>query len=511
VDEFLPLSYQPEVSELTILPGEKKWDGLSEMYSISEYENLKFSLYVTWSEDYDRSLNPEPWTTKKDPRMPYDLTADEIIDKARQYELDNQNFSVWAGHGMDPFYMQVSTMEGILHAAPTTFQAFVFPELERIDESMKNAVHQHILPLADLCQKHRKKILLRNKNIFWTGTCYEDLWWDILKNKKYKDVFVMSMEETDDHLQSWSLAGRTGLWITEYFDVVSGRAVTDNSNWLRSWEWCSTQHLSNQIRSMSLARMYGADFFHVNLYTGNEEKMIPFYKMLEKGILPKPDRKSLVSLSGLAIGMMTPPDEDYIQHGINHHRMKSYLPGEEMKVINNMDCYWGGSPVPDYDFTRYAFNSKRRMTNFLSQAPYGNIAVIPAETDISDYSQFDAMIVTDGKYWYDESGKSFTAEEYKPIVSAALEEAAEKLPIRVKGEVSWAAVQLDSTHTRVLLLDPGYLDPADVEAVIQLKERAGERAFDILSKEELFIAKNEIKITVPMGILRIIDITFSSK
>jgi hypothetical protein len=498
--------YQPEVEKLTVVPGEKNWGTLQNLYDPDSYENIRFSLYVTWTENYDRSSNPSPWDTKKDHRWDYSMTAAEIINKAKVFEQSGQNFSVWAGHGIDPFYMQLSTLKQILEVAPNTFQAFIFPELERTDIPMRNAVNQHIKPLADLCIEHNKKILLRNKNIFWNGTCYLDLWWDIFKDKKYRDVFVISMEETDDHLQSWSLAGRTGLWLTEHFDMVSGRAVTDNSNWLRMWEWCSTQHLSNQIRFMSLNRMYGADFFHLNFYTANEKKMIPFYQMLEKGILTKPDRHSIISLSDLAIGMKIPPDSDYEEHGTNHHVMKSYEPGEEMKVIDKMDCYWGGAPVPEYDFTRYAFNSKRRMTNFLSQAPYGNVAVIPATTDITEYSQFNNMIITDGKYWYDENNQPRTAEEYKPQILAALEEAAGRLPIRVSGEVSWVANEIAPGRIRVLLIDPGYLDPKDTDAVIHLQNLSGVTAIDILRNENLQIVNNEISLTVPMGILRIIDL-----
>ncbi len=498
--------YQPEVKKVPVVPGEKTWGNLENKLKPDTYENVEFGLYVNWTEDYDRSSNPSPWNTKKDHRWPYDLSQDEIVNKARAYEQNNQPFSVWAGHGLDPFYMQLSTMQKILEVAPNTLQAFIFPELERTDLSMKNAVNQHIKPLADLCLEHNKKILLRNKNIFWNGTCYLDLWWSIFKDKKYREVFVISMEETSDHLQSWSLAGRTGLWLTEHFDVVSGRAVTDNSNWLRIYEWCSTQKLSNQIRFMSLNRMYGADFFHLNFHTGNETDMIPFYQMLEKGILPNPDRDDIVSLSDLAIGMKIPPDKDYEDQGTNHHVLKNFNPNEEMKVIDKIAAYWGGAPVPEHDFTRIAFNSKRRMTNFLSQAPYGNIAVIPATTDITQYDQFNKMIVTDGKYWYDENNQPQTASAYKDEVVSALEEAASRLPIRVSGEVSWVAVKLDPGRTRLLLIDPGYLDPADRDVVIHLQNMNDVIAHDILRNENLSVVNNEISLTVPMGIMRIIDL-----
>jgi hypothetical protein len=161
--------------------------------------------------------------------------------------------------------------------------------------------------------------------------------------------------------------------------------------------------------------------------------------------------------------------------------------------------------VPEWDFTNYAFNSKRRMTNFIARAPYGNIAVIPDDTDMAS-SRFTKFLRTDGRYWYDESGQARQPDEFKDYVISQLEEAAERLPIRVLGDVSWGALLLDSNHYRVVLIDPGYADPADRQAVIKLQISGIDKAIDILSGEELAINSDQISLTIPMGILRVIDL-----
>ncbi|MDA3823696.1 MAG: hypothetical protein PF450_13945, partial [Bacteroidales bacterium] len=507
VEEFEFLPYQDPITEIPVSVGETASDIRSRYESTGKFEMVKFAQYLTLSEDYDRSSLLYGWDSKLDTRQKYDLTSSQIIAKAKEFEGNGENFFLWAGHGSDPFYMQMATMEGILKVAPNTFKAFVFAELEDHNAAMEYVIQKQLIPLAELCLKYgNRKILLRTKNIFWTGTAYLDLWQDLFTQERYKDIFVPTMEETNSRCQALSLSGRTGLWMTGAFSSVSGRPVTDNANYNRSWEWGQTQHLSNMIRAMSQRRIQGADLFHVNIYTMNEEKMIPFYLMLEKGILPKVNAEDIVSVNDVAIGIKAPPHAEYISHGTNGHGINTYEPSTEKYVFDKLDCYWGGTPIPEWDFTRYAMNSKRRMTNFIAQSPYGNIATIPAATDIEKHKQFSKMLVTDGKYWYDEADAQQSPDTYKSHVLDELEQAAERLPIRVTGDVAWSAVMLDSNAYRIVLIDPGYLDPAEQEAIIHLQNLEGFDAMDILTNEALPISNDEISITVPMGILRVVDL-----
>jgi hypothetical protein len=331
------------------------------------------------------------------------------------------------------------------------------------------------------------------------------MWDDLFSDERFSDIFVPSMEETNSRVQSFSLSGRTGLWMKDAFKTVSGRAVTDNANYNRQWEWGQTQHLSHMIRAMSQRRLQGADLFHINIYTENETEMMPFYLMLEKGILPRVRPHEMISMNEIAVGVKSPPDHDYIEHGTNGHDLYKYSPNEPELVVDKLDCYWGGAIVPENDLTRILFNSKRRMTNFIAQSPYGNVATIPANTDLSALQSFSDMVVTDGKFWYDENDNPLSPADFRSTLIEKFETAAEKLPVRVSGEVAWSAIQIDSSVIRVVLIDPGYLDPEDREAVITIKDTTDIIARDILSGEILPIANNKINVTVPMGILRVID------
>ncbi len=116
------------------------------------------------------------------------------------------------------------------------------------------------------------------------------------------------------------------------------------------------------------------------------------------------------------------------------------------------------------------------------------------------------MLISDGEFFYDDGGEAVSAVDYKPRALAALRASADRLPVRVHGEVSWTVVRLDPSHVRVTLIDPGYLSPADREARIVLQHLRGVECRDILSGEELPLVGNASVLTVPAGVLRIVDI-----
>ncbi|MBE7539679.1 MAG: hypothetical protein HS122_14870 [Opitutaceae bacterium] len=436
------------------------------------------------------------------------LKQAEILRFAAEREAAGEPFFIYAGHGRITgidFYLSPDTLARMLVLAPTTLQGFVFAEFETIDDNMALAIREQLLPLADLCHERGKKILLRGKNIFWNGSVYADVFKPLMSEEKYREVFVPSMEETNSRNQSLSLTGRTGLWLTKKFNHMSGRAVTDNGNFNRLWDWCQSAHLSHFVRAMILARCQGADIFHLNIYSDNAGEMLPFYQMLEKGILPLPAREDILSISDLAIGMLQ-PDQDFLRHGINGHGMDLYSPGEAPFVFDRLDCFWGGAMLADHDFENYALHAKRRMTNFISRSPYGNLAMIPADTDLARFPIFKRKLLTDGRYWYDDAGRRHTAPEYKPVVLQALEEAAARLPIRVTGDVAWAALRLDATHIRVVVIDPGYFDPAPRQAIVRFQHVKPTEIRDILDGAKLTAEVEGLALNIPMGSLRIIDV-----
>ncbi len=514
IESFERPDYQPDPRQTTVLTKnltERAPDTGQQLLEETflndfDYQNVTFAAYYTRSEDYDRSLLPGGWPTKVDHRRSYSFSAEEIIAFAQERESRKEPFGLWAGHGHDAFIIQLPTLEKVLKTAPTMLKALVYAELERLDTDMQYAMETHLIPLAKLCREQgTTKIVLRNKNVFWNASIYEGFWRERLLNGEYGDVFVPSMEETNCRTQAISLSGRQGLWLLGKFDTLSSRAVTDNANFGRFWEWGAQQFQTHHVRKMALQASLGADLFLVNIYQGDERDVAPFYQMVDKGVIAIPGPQDILSLSEVCLGMRE-PSEYILEHGRNGHHVSNYGPGESDAVFSRLDTYWAGSPVPETDFSHYAMGSQSRRYNFLPTNPYGLIATIPAGTDISTDDRWKYMLITDGEFFYDEDGQAISAADSKVRVEALLETSAEKLPIRVQGDVAWSVVRLGPNHVRILLIDSGYLEPAEREAQIMFQHLDAVWCRDILSGELLEVTDNQIKLTVPAAILRVVDI-----
>ena len=502
--------YQPAArGALAIV--QQKPDEVDRMYKQERsYRHLQFASYVHYTERYESGIENPKWRKEFEQRHSGDVTPrEEILAEARRMEAAGQDFVVWAGHGRIfgiDFYISLETIEELLKAAPKTLQGFVFAELENYNEPAKKAVLTQLAPMAQMCLQYgKKKVLLRNKNIFWNGSCCHDAWKETLLGGKWREIFVPSMEETNCRTQEISLSGRVGLWMTNRFERHSARVVTDNATYSRNWEWGQQQTISHFLRSLALQASLGADILHINLYGSRYEDLLPLFELLEKGALWVPRREEILSISPVCLGMRD-PSESYLEHGTNGHAESAWRPSAGPSAFDRLDCYWGGAPIPEHDFSYYAFGSRARMLNFLPKFPYGLVCMIPDETDLAQCPPFQRKITTDGEFFYDEEGRKRLAPDYKPVVEQALAQAAEGLPLRVEGDVAWSAARLDSTHVRVTLLDSGYIDPADRSAEIVLQRLEGLSCRDILSGEELPIREERIALTVPAGVFRILDI-----
>lgn len=327
---------------------------------------------------------------------------------------------------------------------------------------------------------------------------------------------IPALEETNCRTQELSLAGRIGLWQVGVCDHWTSRAVTDNACFDRMWEWSSQQVLSTYLRHLIMRAAYGSDIFSIDIHQGPmtealRSQLLTFYNLMNKGIIPVPEKDEILSISGIWMGIKSPPDKDYITHGINGHNYNYNETTHPQLVFDRLDCYWAGAPLMDYDFSSYAYGVEHRLTNFLPKNPYGLIPIVPDTFNLENYPGFYKRISTDGKYFYDQAGKLYSPSEYKPEALRLLKEGADRLPVRVTGDVAWSVIRMDSTHVRVILIDPGYVNPRQRNAEIHLQHIDGKAAEDILKREKLDIEKGSIKLTIPAGVFRIVDITHGTK
>ena len=495
---FQPPPYQPAprvITAIAVGPDGRK------------YRNVRFVQQITLAQKFERC--EEVWCRETDRRQSYSMTADEIVAAARDKEAAGEDFLIFAGHGLATF-MPLATMERVLQAAPRHFYGFLFAEMQGVDHRMREVVETIISPLAGLCKRYGgKKIVFHNKNIFYTGPIYVAFWRKALMDASLREVFVPALEETNSRTQELSLAGRIGLWLTGNFNRWACRVVTDDACFDRMWEWASQQVMTLHLRHLIAHAALGADVFFIDVYQGPfshdlDRQFQPFYDMLETGILHVPERAELLSVSSLALGMKSPPSELYLRHGINGHGYYYSRDDHSPLVFDRLDAYWGAAPLLPHDFSYYMMNVRRRTPNFLPETPHGLVSIIPDDTPLRG-TRFDRKITTDGRYFYDGSARHDPAE-YKPEVEKAAWEHAARLPVRVRGNVHWSAVRLDANHIRVTLVDPGYLDPADREATVIAQGLQTTRCTDVLRRENLKLLNNAVRVKVPMGTIRVLDI-----
>lgn len=504
VEKFKAPDYQPETRKASVVYLDH---GPLDLPKRPEMQNVRFVAHIKPTQKFEH--RDELWNRSLDHRFPYDKSADEIVAMASELEAEGQDFVMWTIHG-HAVYIAPYTFERVIEAAPNHLKGFVFAEMERVDDHMQEVVEEIVHPLAEICRDKGLTITLRSKNIFWNGTVYVPYWRRVLLNDKFSDVFKPAVEDTNCRTGEISLSGRVGLWTSGCFDSWVCRTETDNANFDRMQEWGGHQVINHHLRHMMSRAMHGAETFIVTIHNGPfadklRRQMLPFYNMLEKGIVRIPERDELLSLSPVALGMRSPPSETFLRHGINGHEYRYPEDTHEHMVFDRLDCYWATADLASHDFSRYALGLERRMCNFLPPAPYGLIPMIPDDVDLTG-TRFEKKISTDGRYFYDDVGRRYEAAEYQPVVEETLREAQAQLPVRVTGDVHWSVVRLDPTHVRVTLVDSGYLDPADRDATIILQHLDGVKSMDILSGEEMKLEEQTIDVTVPMGIFRIIDI-----
>lgn len=500
IENFERPDYQKDAVPVTVM------GTMPDNEFINSVKNVSFEELTSFHENFDRSDLPGIWKTKKETRFEYNDTQEQILSYAKSMEEKGTVFNSWAGHGNDPFYMQFETLEGIISNAPKTFHSFVFPEMERTDEAMLQALRTRVDPLAKLCKQNGKNIILRNKNVFWYGSCYLDLWKKTLFNPEVEGVFIPSMEETNCRTQDLSLNALVGLMISGSFEHYCARAVTDNAVYHRMWEWSSQQIHSHFIRTMLLQATLGSDIFMINIHQGDPAQMNVFYTMLDKGIIIVPKPEDLMAVSDICIGI-TDPSHAFIEHGANGWGISQYKPENRTFVFDRLDCFWGGAPTLPHDFSYYGTGTKNRMLNFLPKNPYGFVPFVSDDFDLANHQRFTRKFTTDGEFFYDKTGQKHTAEEYRNIVENELKKSALRLPVRVEGDVAWNVVRIDSKHLRIYLIDSGYIDPAERKAKVFIQTTDATSAYDILNKKEIPVKDKSFEVTVPAATFRIIDLT----
>lgn len=426
---------------------------------------------------------------------------------AIDYEAKNQPFTLWAGHGNDPFYIQIETLEKILEVAPNTCYGFVYAEMANVeDPRVIYFVKEYMPRLAKAIRKNNKaKLYFRYKNMFWAATSHLPLWKEMFFSNKYSDILVPASEDTSNRIQDLNLAGRVGMQSAGFVDDFAMRLVDDNPTSWRPLSPGGQNSISPYLRQGTLMAAYGSRYGIIidNNFT-EEPGLNVLFALMKSGVLPVVDPKDIASIG--AWHLIKDVDKKLIHTVDNHHNLNQYNTEDTDAVFSVGQMHWAGATVPEYDFSNAALGVTYRWVNYLPEMPYGMVPIAPIETKPLVEKQAKPYFVSTAKVGI-RDGVKVPAKEFGAVIKATVAEGAKQLPIVVSG-ASWSAIKLDDAHTRLILIDPGYINPQEREVTVTFAHKVPQQIVDILSKEVLTATNNKLIVKVPAGAMRFIDVAY---
>lgn len=448
---------------------------------------------------------------KKDRRQKYDKTPEEIIEWAKERERNNEPFQMWVGHGTDPFYIRINTLEKIIEAAPTTCYGFIYAEMgNTADPRIKIVLEEYIPRLAAAIHKYNAptKIYFRYKNMFWATDVHEPLWRSVFFSGKYNDILVPSAEDTNNRLQDLNFTGRVGMFMSGYVDNYSMRLVDDNPTSWRPLSPGGQRSVSPYLRNAAIMLAYGCS--HGVLFPiAYLEK--PGYNILfaliKSGIIPILDREDILSIGSWHL--IKDVDQNYLRrvNGTGHDLTK-YNKNDDDAVFSKAGLQWCGSDITDWDYSKIASGCNYRWLNFIPPMPYGMIPITTSEY-MPELNKKKALYVTSDSHKGYINSKKVDAKDFGSEMNRIAKQGSDNLLMKIDG-ASWGLFKIDSRHARLLLVDPGYVSPAKRDVTITLQNKMPKIAVDILTKENIEIKGNEIRVVVPAGSMRFIDFEYSN-
>lgn len=506
--KFTPPSYQKKSNKEWVMVTSKK---ISPEVKRLKGGQVKFVIQKSPKEGTDRAHLVQKLgkiALKKDARGKYQDSRQDIVAMAKDFEAKGQPFTFWAGHGNDPFYVQIETLEEVLKVAPKTCYGFVYAEMDKVDDPrVIHFVKEYLPRLAKAIRKNnRAKLYFRYKNMFWAATSHLPLWKEMFFSGKYNDILVPASEDTSNRIQDLNLAGRVGMFSGGYVDDFAMRLIDDNPTSWRPLSPGGQNSISPYLRQGVMMAAYGAR--HGVIINNNFTKghgLNVLFALMKSGTLPIVEKEDILSISSWHL--IKDVDKHLIHSVDTHHNINQYSESDENAVFSLGQMHWAGTSVPQHDYSNAALGVKYRWLNYMPIMPHGMVPIGPIEAEKMVKKQGKPYFVSNAKAGYNNEGELIEAVNFGAIIKNTVAEGDKNLPILVKG-ASWSAIKIDENHTRIILVDPGYLDPQDRKVQIVFQNEIPKNVQDILSQETIKLEDHSVKVTVPAGALRCIDVTY---
>ena len=480
------------------------------------YNNLKTNRSLKVIEN-EPPKNPqgEPWHPR---RWETDAirgtnSVEEILEKVRFLENNGIPTKLNIGHSVMPF-ITLNTAEKILETGPSAILGFNTAEDEAF-ERLPEYLEHFYKPLMQLCKEQGKFCTTKNKNVWWMNTPAHEHLAEKLLPIGNQEIIKAATEDSNSRTPEINLMSRLGLYLA---GRTSGQIVNvhrDLFSFNRYHEWEYPKHGHPFLRLMLAHTLLGGNHFNLRFpyYWKNndkieftrmgEESVKPFFTLLGKGVVWKPEAAEMANISPLGIAVH-PPSEAWIRDAINGHSPETWQPNEALEnaVIPFSGTNWGLYPTPDFALQKILFNKKYQFGSNVPATPYGLATIVPAHFDRTDFPHVKEWIHTDGTYIWEENSEKLNGYEAAELIKSSFEKAAKDLAFSVEGDVFMQVLKTDDKTYRIFLIDPGWVDPEQrtVKLSCQIAEQVS--YVDVLSGEAI---EPQSSVIVPAGVFRIVE------
>lgn len=502
---------------------------LSEFYAGQEwfksrfpYDNLRL-VFTQKAMEETPPLNEqgEPWSIG---RWQVDaingtMTIDEILERAQWVEENEIPTVFYIGHSCMPF-ITLETAEKILQTAPNYCMGFQSMEDEQIRQVPRYFEH-YFKPLADLCVKYgNKQCVSKNKGLWWiTAPSHKEVFNAMFEGGR-ENVSGAATEDSNSRTPEINLMGRGGLWQAGLLahNDVSIHADIFSFNRYQQWEYPKAGHpylrllaAHTTMGMTQISSRIGAitgEKIHPEFQLIGEESTDIFYHLLGKGIIFSPEPEDALGYSPVGLVMHKPPQK-WLDDAHNGHSPENWVDDEELHnaFIPHNGSLWGMSNTPEHAFQKVAFNKQKQFGYQVPPTPYGLVAIVPEFTDLNNVANVSEWWHSDGIYIWKEGEDKQTGKDAAKAFRADLEKAAEKLPFRQTGEAVFMQVlRVKDDHYRLLLADPGWLDPKDRAVKINIQLEGNFGAENILEQQQVEVYNNQFSVQIPAGLFVVVDV-----
>ena len=158
------------------------------------------------------------------------------------------------------------------------------------------------------------------------------------------------------------------------------------------------------------------------------------------------------------------------------------------------------SVSPEY-LGAYVYGLPRYMDGLFPATRYGYLQFVPEW--LADERVAPVFVHTDGADARLD-GRAMTAEEARPVIEALLAERAQALPFRC--EEAFLSAQKWDGGWRLVLIDPGYVNPTGVRATVRVNLPRPPGVTDLLTGEGIDVTGGGFHVTIPPGGFRLLEV-----